>query len=225
MTQVKIKRAGTKTAHAVIILDESSSMLSCKQSTISGVNEFINTQKTSKIETNVSIYTFNGSQVKAVVENVPAKQVVELTDYSYHPNGMTNLLDAIGSTIHKINKTLEPLKKEARPSIQLCIITDGEENASKMYTNEAVKSLVGTCETKDWTFMFLGANIDAFSVGSSLGFGVANTIQYDTNQMGNTFNLMASKSEFVKGVRSTGASAAATYAATAFTDEERKTTV
>lgn len=217
----KIKRAGTKTAHAVIILDESSSMLSCKATTIAGVNEFIKTQKESKIPTNISIYTFNGGDVRAVVENLPAKEVNELNNHSYQPNGMTNLLDAIGFTIAKVNNTLVPLKKEARPSVQLCIITDGEENVSRTHTRDTVKGLVSKCESKDWTFMFLGANIDAFAVGGSLGFGVANTLQYDTNQMGNTFNLVASKSEFIKGVRSTGASAAATYAQTSFTDEER----
>ena len=70
----KPKRAGKnkKLSHIVFILDESSSMGSCYDSTIAGYNEYLKAQKEDAqrtgIETVVSLYKFNGWQVNCVFD-------------------------------------------------------------------------------------------------------------------------------------------------------------
>ena len=50
------------------------------------------------------------------------------------------------------------------------IITDGEENASVEFTNSKIKEMVKLQkDTYSWDFIFLGANIDSFSVADSIG--------------------------------------------------------
>jgi Mg-chelatase subunit ChlD len=218
---IKIKRAGCKSAHVVMILDESSSMTSCWDETIAGANAFITKQQQSTVSTELTLVTFNGSTIKRVVSKTLAKEVKPLSKESYRPNGMTNLLDAIGVTIEEINAELVTLKREYRPSIEICILTDGEENMSKRYTVSALRELISQCEAKDWTFTFVGANIDAFAEGAKLGFGKQNTYQYDTSNMLATMSTMAARTESVKLARSAGMSTSAVYANTELTNKQR----
>ena len=214
---INIKNAGTKEAHAIIVLDESSSMMSVAEATIKGFNEFLKTQQASQIATKVSLFAFNGNEVRVLIDALPAKDVPDLTSKSYRPSGMTNLHDAIGFAVERVNADLG----DSAPSIEICIITDGEENTSRKYTKESVAALVKLCESKDWTFTFVGANIDAFAVGAKLGFGVDNSVSYGYSNIGNTMSMLATRTEAVKQARSVGLSAEDTYAATRFTEAQR----
>jgi Mg-chelatase subunit ChlD len=186
----KPKKAGTKTSHIVFVLDDSASMQSCREATISGYNEYLKMQKKdaeeNKIETFASLYKFDGTNVNCVFNHIDVNEVEELTEKTYNPNGITNLHDAIGSVMIQINDQLKANKKVDRDSIIITILTDGHENASRTFNSQAVKQMVEKAEGKNWGFMFLGANIDAFAAGSSIGFNVNNTIQYDTASMTNT---------------------------------------
>jgi hypothetical protein len=197
-------------------------MQSCRDATISGFNEFLEVQKKSKVPTNITVLTFNGTSVNVVVDNKPANQVEPLTTKTYQPAGMTNLLDAMGTAIERANEQLKTLKKESRPSIEICVLTDGEENMSHKFDNETIKVMKTECEAKNWTFTFVGANIDAFAVGMKFGFTPDNTLQYSTNNMGSTLAVLAQRSEFVKAGRSAGLNASQVYASTAFTDDQRE---
>lgn len=217
----KAKRAGTKNAHVVIVLDASSSMISCWSETIQGVNLFLDKQKTSEIPTEVSLYTFNGFTTRCVLNKVPAEEAPKLTKENYSPNGMTNLLDAIGTVINTTNDQLNATKKEFRPSVEIMIVTDGEENRSRQFSVSQIREMKQACESKDWTFTFLGANIDAFQESAKLGFGVQNTYQYDTSSILNTMSVMTKRTDEVKLARSVGASASQVYAQTELTSADR----
>ena len=60
----------------------------------------------------------------------------------------------------------------------MLIITDGLENASREFTKDSVKELIKKKEAEGWTFSFLGANIDSYAVGGSVGVAAANTANY-----------------------------------------------
>lgn len=225
----KPKRAGTKTSHIIFVLDDSGSMQSCRASTISGYNEYLQSQKKDAVETGiptfVSLYKFDGSSVKCVFNRTPAEFVKELDEKSYDPQGMTNLYDAIGGVMMQINGQLAANKKADRDSVIITILTDGAENSSKTFNNLTIKQMVEKAEGKNWGFMFLGANINAFAAGSSLGFNVNNTIQYDTAAMGNTMRSASAMTSRMKSAYASGMSTDATYATTAFTDAERTSAV
>ena len=49
-------------------------------------------------------------------------------------------------------------------------ITDGEENASRELTRGQVVDLVRTKEAEGWTFVFLGAGLDAYDEAGAMGY-------------------------------------------------------
>lgn len=225
----KPKRAGKNTSHVIFVLDDSGSMQSCKAATISGYNEYLQAQKKDAkdtgIPTFVSLYKFDGSSVKTVFSRVSVEEVKDLDEKSYNPQGMTNLYDAIGGVMMQINSQLAANKKADRDSVIITILTDGQENSSRTFSNSTVKQMVEKAEGKNWGFMFLGANIDAFAAGSSLGFGVNNTMQYDTNSMAGTMRSASAMTSRMKSAYASGMDTSLAYATTAFTDAERTSAV
>ena len=110
---------------------------------------------------------------------------------------------------------------EDRPGVIVLIMTDGEENNSHQYTRDEIKKMVKSAEKSDWTFTFLGANIDAFAAGAQLGMGVHNTLQYNVHNMGGT---MSAASEMVASTRIAkmkGLNTQELYASGLYSDDQR----
>jgi hypothetical protein len=225
----KPKRAGKNTSHVVFVLDDSGSMQSCRAATISGYNEYLQLQKEDAkktgIATFVSLYKFDGTSVVNIFSRVAVDEVPNLDEKSYNPQGMTNLYDAIGGVMLQLNTLLAEKKKADRDSIVITILTDGAENSSKVFNNQAIKQMVEKAEGKNWGFMFLGANIDAFAAGSSLGFSSQNTMQYDTASMANTMRSASAMTSRMKSAYASGMETSLAYASATFTDQERLSAV
>lgn len=227
----KPKRAGKnpKLSHIVFVLDESSSMSSCWDQTVSGYNEYLKAQKEDAektgIETLVSLYKFNGYDVKAIFDRQNVQEVQPLDKNSYRPSGGTNLHDAMGGVMMKINLLLSEKKKADRESVIITVLTDGEENQSRTFRSTDVKGMVEKAEGKNWGFMFLGANIDAFHAGSALGFNTNNTMQFATANAAETMRGASAMTSRMKGAYASGMDTGSTYAATAFFDSERSAAV
>lgn len=225
------KRAGknSKLSHIIFVLDESSSMSSCWDSTIAGYNEYLAGQRTDAertgIETRVSLYKFNGSQVNCVFDRLDVKLVKPLDKMTYRPSGGTNLHDAVGGAMMQINNLLAGKHKSERESVIVTILTDGEENQSRTFCAADVKGMVEKAEAKSWGFMFLGANIDAFHAGSTLGFGATNTIQFSTKNISESINAASAMTSRMRTAYASGLDTSATYASTSFTAAERSSAV
>lgn len=217
-------QAGTDISRAkvYIILDDSGSMQSCRDATIDGFNNYIATQKDrskNTIPPLVSLYKFDGKSVVAVFTDKHVDAVPLLNRDTYNPQGGTNLHDAIGSVMATINNNL------TGELINVIILTDGEENASKTFTNSDVKQMVEKANSKNWGFLFMGANIDAFSVGSTLGFSSTNTWQYSTKNTELAFAKASDYTTAIRGSISRGMTAEAAYSVNNLSDAERKTLV
>lgn len=81
---------------------------------------------------------------------------------------------------------------DAAGTVLAVIVTDGCENSSREVDHATLQKLVSDREADGWTFIFLGANIDAWAQGMSLGFsGVASgqTVNYVSSPMGTTSAL------------------------------------
>jgi len=227
----KPKRAGKNPnlSHIIFVLDESSSMSSCWDQTISGYNEYLKAQKEDAektgIKTLVSLYKFNGYDVRSIFDRQDVAEVQPLDKNSYRPSGGTNLHDAMGGVMMKINSLLAEKKKADRESVIITVLTDGEENQSVTFRSDDIKGMVEKAEGKNWGFMFLGANIDAFHAGSTLGFNTNNTMQFSTANAAETMRGASAMTSRMKGAYASGLSTDATYAATAFYDSERAAAV
>ena len=225
------KRAGKNPnlSHIVFVLDESSSMMSCWDQTISGYNEYLKAQKEDAektgIKTLVSLYKFNGHNVDCIFDRQDVQEVTPLTKSNYRPSGGTNLLDAMGGVMLKLNILLAEKKKADRESVIVTILTDGEENQSRTFRNEDIKVMVEKAEGKNWGFMFLGANIDAFHAGAAMGFNNNNTMQFSTANAAETFRSASAMTSRMKGDYASGMATFDSYTVSAFNDAERKAAV
>lgn len=218
-------RAGKTGTLIAVILDESGSMSSCKDATIAGFNEFVqgHAQTTQAGAAYLSLVKFCSPNVSTVYEHVPVAQVQPLTDRTYTPGGGTNLLDAVGEAITRINTFLGTLPDAERPGVLIMIMTDGEENASRTYSHAQIKHMVKVCETEaDFTFMFLGANVDAFAMGSTFGMNASNTAAYSTTNMAATMEVMLENTRAVRVAKSAGVSTQELYASNSlYSDADR----
>ena len=206
-----------------VVLDESGSMGGCWDQTISGFNEFLSAQVSDSKsgQAYLTLVKFDAPQIHTVVENVNVGQVQPLNRDTYRPNGGTNLMDAIGITLTRVNKVLDSVPQAERPGVMVVIITDGAENASRDYSGETIKSMVQAAEAQDWTFTFLGANVDAFSMGASFGMNAANTASYSTASMGDTFRGLSASVSNVRFAKSAGLSNDAIYGQSLYSDTDR----
>jgi hypothetical protein len=158
-----------------VILDRSGSMQSTRSNTIAGYNEYLNGLRADKdTQYEITLIQFDsntdGPELTIKYQEKPLAEVPDLTEADYEPRGMTPLYDAIGECIRRV-------ETKGR-SVLTVVITDGMENASREFTRETIKALIAEKEKEHWTFAFLGANIDSYAVGSSMGVCTANTSNY-----------------------------------------------
>jgi uncharacterized protein YegL len=158
------------------LLDTSGSMAAKKQETINSFNEYIQSlKKDKKSKYKFSLTKFH-SQANVIYNNMDMQNVPELTDKTYQPDGMTALFDAIGITASKISK-------DEKNKILFIILTDGEENSSNEYKIEAIKKLIDEKQKKNWTFTFMGCDIDAYNIAKTYGISRGNTISFNNERM------------------------------------------
>jgi hypothetical protein len=161
----------------VFLLDRSGSMESCWDDTIGGFNAFVKDQKA--LGGTLTLIQFDHEYIVSY-EKVPIGDVKPLTHETYKPRGSTGLLDAIGCAI----------KKHSTPSTFI-ILTDGLENASHTYTKSHIKDLIEARQKDGSTFVYLGANQDAFAEAGSIGIAPAATMNYDVRRTPDAFRTLS----------------------------------
>lgn len=174
-----------------VILDESGSMGCCQESTISGFNECLETlRKDAKNDIRFTLTKFN-TETNVVLPSIKLKDVPELTNVNYTPNGMTALYDAIGKTIATVDNAAKNDPKLKKARMLVVIITDGEENSSKEFDQKKIFNLIDEKKKGNWTFVFLGADQDAYAAGCLLGIDKGNTLSYNSTQTKQMFRSVA----------------------------------
>ncbi|MET0698267.1 MAG: vWA domain-containing protein [Mycobacterium sp.] len=168
-----------------VLLDRSGSMESIKSDTEGGFAAFINQQLAQDSPDHqawVTLAQFD-TDYEVVYADLPIAQVPTL---ELQPRGMTALYDAVGRIITDVGAELAGQPEELRPgTVIVVVLTDGLENSSVEWTNDAVLKAIKRQETEfSWDFVFLGANMDAVAVGQSLGFGADKSITYEASPEG-----------------------------------------
>ena len=176
----------TPAAYVTLILDETGSMQHCKGAAIAGMNEYLKTLRQMSSPVRFTLTLFNSGKMEVRHCNAPVAQVSELTEQTYQPADTTPLYDAIGHT-------LTTAGREAMPDAhKLCVIlTDGLENASREYTRDGIARMIKEYEGRGWTFVYLGADHDAWAAGRDLGISSNNTVQFCRRETDQTFDRLA----------------------------------
>ena len=185
----------------VFILDKSGSMHGLEKDTIGGYNSMLEKQKAEEGSAHVTTVLFD-THVELLHDRLPLGCVKPLTEKEYCVGGTTALLDAVGTTIQRINEIQNAEPEESRAGKVIFVITtDGFENASRKFTYPILKNLIESQQKEmGWEFMFLGANMDAVSEAGKLGIQPDRAASFVNDSIGIATNY-ASVSMAVSAMR------------------------
>lgn len=168
--------------HNLIILDESGSMESIKNTIIQGFNELVQTiqgieKQFPEQEHFISFVSFNGLGQKLLHFMDPVSKLKKIDDKTYNPDANTPLFDALGFSINKLKQSLQG---QNDCNVLVTILTDGEENASKEFSGSAIKELIEELKQNRWTFTYIGTDHDVEKIAISLS--INNTMVFEKNE-------------------------------------------
>jgi hypothetical protein len=158
----------------IFILDESASMRRHSDSYISGINAFINTQKQFNPYSSFTMVKFN-SNITTLCVDSKMYTLPELTREHYKPDGITAMYDAIGHVINlKYDETI-------RKNTVVFILTDGEDNHSRKFTQSMIGDTINYMKERGWTFVYIATDHNArkfgerMNVNTCLSYSESNT--------------------------------------------------
>jgi hypothetical protein len=160
--------------HIALILDKSGSMSVATQETKDSVVSYVKKVRKQITDAFFTLTAFN-TKSETWVESQPLNEVkINSVLDKYIPTGSTALYDAVGSTIKKVRKVVGEQDKAL-----VVIITDGQENSSVEYDRKKLNKLINKLTDKgNWTFIFLGANVDSWAEANKIGIAPGNVGQY-----------------------------------------------
>src|SRR5213076_3329044 len=139
-------------------------------------------------------FDFNGDRdriLEVLCTGAPVAGVKPLASATYLPRGTTPLYDAIAQMIHQVDKS-----GVAYDRTVFVIMTDGLENASIEYDKKKLHDLIEEKEkTGRWTFVFLGADQNAWAEASKFAPQSSSMVQssrsYRREETHSTFVMAA----------------------------------
>ena len=188
----------------VFIIDRSGSMGGLENDTIGGFNAMLKEQQAVEGDAVVTTVLFD-DKYELLHDRIDIRAVAPLTDKDYTVRGTTALLDALGRTIHKIRAAQKHTAENYRAEkVLFVIITDGQENASREYSAERIKTRIERQKQKyGWEFVFFGANMDAVMEAGKLGISADRAQNYCADAVGTSVAYTA-MSAFSTAYRGTG---------------------
>ena len=165
-----------------VVLDRSGSMASIAEKTVEGFAAFLEKQKHVPGDCRLTLVQFD-TEYELVYYDKPIRKVPALR---LVPRGGTALLDAMGRTIlNKAESLRHQVETRLPRRIMMVIITDGQENSSREFTQEQVFTLTRRYTQEcDWQFVYLGANQDAIQVAAQMGIDAAAAMTYQAGRRG-----------------------------------------
>jgi|PlaIllAssembly_1097288.scaffolds.fasta_scaffold03847_3 uncharacterized protein YegL len=200
-----------------VLLDRTGSMAHIAEKTVTGLNEFIKTQKMGEGDAVMTLVQFDSQdpyEIKYVA--MPIKEVKEMQFKEFEPRAMTPLHDALGRMITSLGARLGAMDEANRPDkVVMVVLTDGYENASKEYTGEKIKEMITHQREKyNWEFVFIGAGVDAVTMGTNLGIDPNLAINAASVNVAEVYAMTSSKLNQYRSKYGTAASLS-------YSDEER----
>lgn len=178
--------------HIIYILDRSGSMSSIKKETIEGFNRYVESQRQNK-NALMTLIQFD-DQYEVVFEKRNILDVEPLTEKTFIPRGSTSLYDTVGRAVSEYCSDTK--------DITLVIIqTDGQSNCDIEQTPETISEIISEKTKSGIEFVYLAANLDAFTSAGTLNIKHGNVMQFysNTSSVNTTFdNLSAATTRYTK---------------------------
>ena len=136
-----------------------------------------------------------------------------LADESGSMNGNTkSVIDGVNEFIGGMSDV--EVDPDTDGKVLAVILTDGYENASREVSQSQLANMISVREQEDWTFIYLGANQDAWGVGKETGLS--------GGVRGQTVNFNSTPEGTQSGIRYAGAMASSYLSSNATYDSDIK---
>jgi len=200
-------------SNIIILLDRSGSMQSIASDVRGSIQNFILEQQKQKDSCVLTLIQFDSQNDQEIIFKQQDISKIKYDPTSFSPRGMTPLWSAIGKAIdsHK------DIPKDEK--VVFVIVTDGQNNIFGEYSSEKVKELVKEKENNGWVFVYLGANVDAFAEGNSMGLSACNTVSYNqtSKSVKKGINKLSDKVSSYRSIRGPGG-----QSVMSFSEEDRE---
>ena len=173
-------RSGDDAVHIGFVLDRSGSMEHLVSDVVGGFATFVAEQQQEAGKCSVTVAQFDSEDpFEVLIDDVPVAEVTGL-DERYFARGMTPLYDAIGSMIDRCEERLSAFASVGKPADDqlIVIFTDGLENHSRRWDQQAIFKRIEEKKADGWTFVFMGANQDSYAAGGGMGVGTGSISNY-----------------------------------------------
>jgi len=120
-------------------------------------------------------WTFEGSNIRERIS------LVEINDQSipqlqdFRPGGSTPLFDALGTALTKLEREILSRPEWKKTYVSVSVISDGEENSSRLFSGMEVKRLIERLRLLGWKFEYYGADHDIEAAAANIGISDAKT--------------------------------------------------
>ena len=179
--------------HVLFVIDSSGSMAPKASEVRGGFNSYVEQLRDDAAgDYRLTAVTFD-TQVSTLFTDASLAAMTKLDKSNYRPGGNTALYDALGVSLDELTSAL---RREGKPYGEeralVIIMTDGEENSSRRFTKEQIVGEIKRREEAgNWTFVYLGADQDAWAAAQGLGFAAGNVAAYAGHATKGVFDLLA----------------------------------
>jgi hypothetical protein len=194
---------------ALLLVDNSASMLHLKPATERAIEGFLSEQAEQPGLVTVDVVLFNSAYEITHRQFPPEKIKVNL-----RPHGGTSLYDVAAICIEGFANELDKLPSyEPATQILVAILSDGEDTTSIVHNAASLREIVKAKQAQfQWEFVYLAANQDAILNARKIGIKEDASIRFDADAAG-VAEASRAASRFVSDVRR--------GTRTGFTDTER----
>ena len=175
------------TTFVSFLLDETGSMESVHAKTVDGFNSYVETLQKDAADMVFSFVSFNSNETNQRYIAEPLDAVAPLSHAAYCPDAMTPLIDASVKIIKATDDAVT--QRGDNPNVVIVILTDGHENCSVEYDAADLAALIKEKTALGWQFVFLGADLDAFSAARAADFNIdaRHTVSYRKHRSADVF--------------------------------------
>lgn len=174
-------KASDPAVHSYFLLDRTGSMAGLANAVREGFSNFVTEQQKTTGRMWFTVAQFDSTDpFELLVESAEIHTASRQLE-RYEPRSTTPLYDAIANMIRHAELT-----SHGSDEVILVVFTDGAENASREATRESVFAQIEEKKKAGWSFVFLGANQDAYGAAGAIGYAAGSTSNVASTHAGYT---------------------------------------